>query len=148
MKVLVAVTVLLASVCVAAQAAPGADEKAIREFDKQWSQAAQSHNAEKAVSFYADDAAVLPFNAPIANTPQAIREMWQHLLSDTKTTISFGPTKIDVAKSGDLAYDLGWVELKTSDAGKTTVEKGKYVVVWKKRNGQWKVVADIFNTDK
>jgi len=28
------------------------------------------------------------------------------------------------------------------------VEKGKYVVVWKKRNGQWKAVADIFNTDK
>jgi len=148
MKMKVAIAVLFASVFVAAQAAPSADEKAIRDLDKQWSQAAQAHNVDKSVSFYADDASVLPFNAPIVNTPPAIRAMWQHLLADAKTAISFGPTKIDVAKSGDLAYDLGWVELKTVDAGKTTVEKGKYVVVWKKRNGQWKAVADIFNTDK
>lgn len=148
MKLWVALAVLFASMVAVAQASPGADEKSIRDLDKQWSQAAQTHNVDKTVSFYADDASVLPFNAPIANTPQAIRDMWQHLLSDPHVTVSFGPNKIEVAKSGDMAYDLGWAELKTVDAGKTTVEKGKYVVVWKKRNGQWKAVADIFNTDK
>jgi len=148
MKIRIAIFVLFAGILVAAQTAPSADEKAIRDLDKQWSQAAQSHNVDKTISFYAADASVLPFNAPIANTPQAIRDMWQHLLSDAKVTISFGPNKIDIAKSGDMAYDVGWAELKTVDGGKTTLEKGKYVVVWKKHNGQWKVVADIFNTDK
>ena len=62
--------------------------------------------------------------------------------------LSFTPTKIEVAKSGDIAYDVGTFELKTTDPqGKLVSEAGKYVVVWKKQNGQWKAVADIFNSD-
>ncbi len=64
--------------------------------------------------------------------------------------LSFGSTKIEVAKSGDIAYDVGTFELRFNDAsGKPTTEIGKYVVVWKKQaDKQWKVVADIFNTDR
>jgi len=27
-------------------------------------------------------------------------------------------------------------------------DQGKYVVVWKKLHGEWKVLADIFNSDR
>jgi ketosteroid isomerase-like protein len=65
-------------------------------------------------------------------------------------SLSFGPTKIEVAKSGEMAYDVGTFELKFNDAqGNLMTEIGKYVVVWKKQPAkQWKVAADIFNTDK
>jgi ketosteroid isomerase-like protein len=64
--------------------------------------------------------------------------------------LTFGPTKIEVAKSGDLAYDVGTFELKTNDAqGNVTTEVGKYVVVWKKRSDKtWKAVIDMFSTDR
>jgi len=149
MKICTTVVVLMFVSLAAAQANGGADESAIRKLDQAWSKAVQDRNVDQAVSFYAPDASVLPFNAPIANTPEQIRAIWQHLLSDQNTTISFGPSKIELSKSGDMAYDLGWVELKTKDAqGNPATERGKYVVVWRKRNGQWKAVADIFNTDK
>jgi uncharacterized protein (TIGR02246 family) len=147
MKTFITAVVLMFASVAAAQT--NADEGAIRKIDQAWSKAAQDRNVDQAVSFYAQDASVLPFNAPIANTPEQIRAIWQHLLSDQNTTISFGPTKIEVSKSGDMAYDVGWIELKTKDAqGNPTTERGKYVVVWRKRDGQWKAVADIFNTDK
>ena len=64
--------------------------------------------------------------------------------------LSFAPTKIEVAKGGDLAYDVGTFELKANYAqGNPAITVGKYVVVWKKQpDTRWRVVADIFNTDK
>lgn len=64
--------------------------------------------------------------------------------------MTFAPTKIDVSRSHDMAYDIGTFELKLNDSqGNSTATVGKYVVAWKKSaQGQWKVEADIFNTDK
>jgi ketosteroid isomerase-like protein len=141
--------ILLCAVSTWAQSGASGDEKAIVALDKAWIKAAQDRNIDQAVSYYADDAIVMPPGAPIATTAQQRRAVWQGLLSGPKSTLNFGRIKLEVAKSGDLAYDLGWTEWKTTDAeGKTTTGRGKYVVVWKKINGQWKVVADIVNGDK
>ena len=125
------------------------DEQKIRELDKAWSQAAADKDLDKTVSYYADDASVLPFNAPIATGKDQIRQVWQHLMSSPGFSLSFAPSKIDVAKSGDGAYEIGTFQLKTNDPkGNAITTDGKYVVVWKKINGHWKAEADIFNTDK
>ena len=135
---------------IAQKSNPNADEQAIRKLDKEWSAAAQSKDVDKTVSFYADDASALPFNAPIATGKEAIRQVWAHLTLLPGFALTFGPTKIEVAKSGDLAYDVGTFELKSNDAqGNVNTEVGKYVVVWKKQpDKQWKVVIDMFSTDK
>jgi len=127
-----------------------ADEQAIRKLDKEWSAATQSKDAGKMLAYYAEDASALPFNAPIATGKEQIQKVWTGLMAMPGFSLSFAPTKIEVAKSGDLAYDVGAFELKFNDAnGKPTTEIGKYVVVWKKQaDKQWKAVADIFNTDK
>jgi ketosteroid isomerase-like protein len=149
--------VLVALVCaagigvsLAAKAQGNADEQAIRNLDKEWSAAAGSKDAAKTVSFYASDASAFPFNAPIATGKERIEEMWAHLMALPGFALSFAPSKIEVAKGGDLAYDVGTFELKVNDAqGNRAITVGKYVVVWKKQaDAHWKVVADIFNTDK
>jgi len=63
---------------------------------------------------------------------------------------ALAPTRIEVAASKDLAYDVGTFELKLNDdKGASMTIPGNYVVVWKKqKDGQWKAEADIFNTDK
>jgi uncharacterized protein (TIGR02246 family) len=125
------------------------DEHAIRDLDAAWSHAAGTKDLDKTVSVYADDASMLPSNAPIANGKEAIRGVWSQLMSLPGFSISFAPTKIVVAKSGDLAYEIGTFQLGLNDAqGKPSAVVGKYVVNWQKRAGQWKAVADIFNNDK
>ena len=125
-----------------------ADEQAIRALDTAWSQAAQAKNLDKTVSYYADDASMLPPNMPIATGKDAIRAVWSKLLT-MPGAVTFAPSKVVVAKSGDLAYEIGAFQI-TGDAaqGKPSVSTGKFVVAWQKRAGQWKVVADIFNDDK
>lgn len=125
------------------------DEQAIRDLDKSWSQAANDKNLDKTISYYADDASVLPFNAPLAKGIDQIRPVWQHLMSTPGFGLTFTPTSINVARSGDMAYEIGAFKLKVNDAqGQPSMVMGKYVVAWKKISGKWKVEADIFNTDK
>jgi len=104
----------------------------------------------KCVSFYTDDASVLPFNAPIATGKDQIRKVWSQLMSNPGYSLRFGSTKVEVARSADLAYEIGTFDLTLADqAGKTAAMRGKYVVAWKKQaNGEWKAAADIFNTDQ
>ena len=149
-----AVALLLLAVfgtcCLSAQqSARAKDEAAIRSADAAWSQAAETKDLEKLLSFYAEDAAVLPFNAPIAQSKDQIRQLWSNLISSPGFHLHFAPTKVDLSRNADMAYEIGTFELKMNDAqGNATTTPGKYVVVWKKQGTQWKAAADIFNTDK
>jgi len=125
------------------QEAGAAEENAVREADIQWSKTAGTRDLEATISYYADDATVLPPNAPVATGKQAIRAVWAPMLAPD-SSISWEVTKVEVARSGELAYVLGTYQL----ASKTEPDKGKLLEVWKKQaDGKWKVVADIFNSD-
>jgi uncharacterized protein (TIGR02246 family) len=147
-KTVVLTVVLFASSIAFAKDAP-TDEQAIRALDTSWSHAAETKDVDKTVSFYADDASILPPNLPIATGKTAIRAVWSQFLSMPGFSITFAPSKIVVAKSGDMAYEIGTFQTTINDAqGKPATSVGKFVVNWQKRDGQWKVVADIFNDDK
>jgi ketosteroid isomerase-like protein len=141
---------LLGAACSQQQPADtrAADEDTIRNLDMQWSKTAASKDVDGSVAFYAADASVLPPNGPIVADKKGIRDMWAGLLGSI-TSLSWQPTKVEVARSSDIAYTMGTYQLAANDAqGKPTTDKGKYVEVWKKQaDGGWKVVADIFNSD-
>ena len=125
-----------------------ADESTIRNLDAQWSKTAAAKDVDGAVSYYSDDASLLAPNAPIASDKQGIRAAWATLLGPD-TSLTWQANKVEVSRSGDLAYAQGVYQLTSKDArGKPTSDTGKFVEVWKKQaDGKWKTVADIFNSD-
>lgn len=136
-------------VCVALLAATfafaaGADEKAVRDADEQWSKVAAARDLDKTVSFYADDAVVLPPNQAAVTTKDGIRNLWKGFF-ETLTDISWKTTRVEMAKSGDMGYLIGTYEMTLKDG---TKDKGKYCEVWKKQaDGKWKVTTDMFSSD-
>ena len=124
-------------------------EQALHDLDAKWSAAAGAKDIDKTVSYYAESAVVMPPNAPSAKTRETIRSAWKEMLTTPGAAISWKATKVEVAKSGDLAYVSGTYEEAMTDAsGKSVKDHGKYVEVWKKQaDGTWKVVADIWNSD-
>jgi ketosteroid isomerase-like protein len=122
-------------------------EDALRDLDEQWSKAAGAEDVDKTVSFYSDDAIVMPPNAASATTKEAIRALWKDLLTDAK--ISWKTKKVEVAQSGDLAFSSGTYEVTLNDpTGKSVNDRGKYVALWEKQaDGTWKCAADIWNSD-
>jgi ketosteroid isomerase-like protein len=125
------------------------DEALIRRIDALWSNAADDKDLEGAVHPYADDASMLPFGAPIATGTDAVRKTWAALMAKPGYSLTFEPTKIEVASAGDMAWEIGTFQLRLNDAQGQPMEiPGKYVVTWRKIGPTWKVEADIFNTDK
>ena len=124
-------------------------EQALRDADAAWSKAAGSKDLDKTVSYYSDDATVLPPNAAAATTKEAIRKIWQDMLASPSFVISWKATKVEVAKSGDLGFVSGTYELTMHEAsGKPVNDHGKYVEVWeKKSDGKWKCGTDTWNSD-
>jgi ketosteroid isomerase-like protein len=124
-------------------------EKALRDLDAQWSAAASAKDLDKTVSFYSDDAIVMPPNAPSATTRETIRSAWKEMLTTPGAAISWKATKVEAAKSGDIGFVSGTYELTMNDpSGKPVNDHGKYVEVWEKQaDGKWKCGADIWNSD-
>ncbi len=125
-----------------------ADESAVRDADAQWAKTAGANDLDGTVSYYTDDASLLPPNAPIATGKQAIRAVWATMLTPD-TTVSWQVNKAEVARSGDLAYVMGTYRIAAKNPqGKSQEDRGKMVEVWKKQaDGKWKTAADIFNSD-
>ena len=124
--------------------AGGAEEKAVRDADEQWSNVAAAKDLDKTVSFYADNAIVLPPNQAAVTTKDGIRNLWKGFL-DSLAEISWKTTRVEMAKSGDMGYLIGTYEMTMKDGSK---DKGKYCEVWRKQaDGKWKVSADMFSSD-
>jgi ketosteroid isomerase-like protein len=141
----------LSSACQTQTAADtrAADETTLKNLDAEWSKAAGAKDVEKTVSYYTDDAQILPPNMPSITNKQGARAMWGGMFSVPGFGGGWTATKVEVARSGDIGYVTGTYELSETDAsGKPIVDKGKYLEVWKKQaDGSWKCVIDMFNSD-
>lgn len=122
---------------------------AIRTADQDWLKVFAAKNLDKSVAFFDEKGAMLASNAPIADSQEAISKLLTGFFALPDLKIGWHVDRADVARSGDLGYTSGAYEMTFKDAtGKPLSDKGKYVTVWKKqKDGTWKVLLDIFNTD-
>jgi ketosteroid isomerase-like protein len=126
-----------------------ADEAAIRANSAAWSAATEAKDVDKAVSFYAPDAVTFDDGGPLTSDPAKIRAGFQGLVNAKDSTLAWKTTKVEVARSGDMAYEYGAYHFDTKGKnGKVSTQTGKYVLVWKKQpDGSWKVAIDTDNSD-
>ena len=125
----------------------GADELAIRGHVDRWLQLVSAKDAAGIAELYSEDGAVMPPNAPIGQGRAAIQQTWASMMRMPGFGLTFVPEQIVVSSSGDMALDRGTYSLTIAPEGTTQTDTGKYVVVWRKISGEWKVAADIFNSD-
>ena len=127
-----------------------ADIAALKDAEAAWAKDAGTKQVDKFVAHYAEDASVLLPNVPLVTGKGPISEALKPMMGDPNFSLTFGPTKVDVAKSGDLGYTQGTYSMVISDP-KTkapVTEKGKYLTVYRKQaDGTWKGVEDTFMSD-
>ena len=123
------------------------DEQAIRAQVDRWLQLVKAKDASGIAEIYAEDGAVMPPNAPIGKGRAAIQQVWASMMRTPGFDLTFNPEQIVISSSGDMALDRGTYTLTVAPAGTAQTDTGKYVVVWRKIGGDWKAVADIFNSD-
>ena len=118
--------------------------KALAAIDQEWSKAAAAGDAEKVASFYADDAVVYPPNTPMLSDHAAIKQAWAQMLADPKAKLSWKTENASV--DHNMGFTSGPYQVTGADGA--VVERGKYLCVWSKgKDGKWKAVHDMWNTD-
>lgn len=93
-------------------------------------------------SLYTDDGKVLPPNAGIIEGKEAIQAFWQ-------AVIDMGVEEavleiIELEGHGDTAIEVS--KFKMKDTNGNVLDHGKYIVIWKRVEGNWKLHLDIFNS--
>jgi ketosteroid isomerase-like protein len=125
---------------------PGDPEPAIRRMEREFAIAASSNNLADMMSVYDEGSVLLPPNASQISGKAGIQQYWGGLLAVGKAKLTLTPTKI--LSSCDQAAEVGTYDLTiTPPNGGEIHDKGKYVVTWRRINGAWKNVIDIFNSD-
>lgn len=118
---------------------------AIQALNDQWAAAFNKGDTKAVAAMYTADAYVLPAGAPMAKGRADIEKTLagaMQQLSDAKlTTIDVKPL------GGSAAREIGTATFKTKGATPQEVTV-KYAVVWQKEGGRWKLLQDIWNTDK
>lgn len=117
-----------------------AEEQVIRDSSMQWLAAEQGHDLLTVMSFMDADVTTI-FDGKILDGYAAVeadtQDRWE---AYPDGAIDWSTSSVDIAGSGDLAYERGsWT------AGDMT---GEFVCIWKKVDGEWKVVVDVASTIK
>jgi len=133
-----------------AQGDVDAEGVAIQSLATEWFKAIAAKDLEKTLSFYAPEAQYLSGGRPAASTPQARRKLWVEDYATPGFSSEEATAKIEVAQSGELAYQRGtYLSKAQNDQRKMIVTTGQFLVIWKKQpSGEWKAIIDIDNADQ
>lgn len=133
-----------------AAAAPAVDlaaeEQAIRDSSKQWLAAEQGRDLLTAMSFMDANVTAI-FDGTVQRGRAAVEAAKQARWEESPdATIEWATGSVHVAASGDLAYELGVWTTDPDGLDDPDAETGEFLTVWRKVDGQWKVVADAGST--
>ena len=89
-----------------------------------------------------------PAGSPLIKGKEAIRELYeQYFESGLLREFSGASSHLEMASSGDLAYEYGVNRMVLAGDDHDLLDVGKYLAVWKKINGEWLVIALSFTSD-
>jgi ketosteroid isomerase-like protein len=92
---------------------------------------------------YTSGARLLPPNLQAIEGPEGIREMWTQLISMGIKSIEL--ETLEVEGAGDSAWEQGRYTLRGAGG---VMDVGKYIVIWKREGGQWKLHRDMWNSSQ
>jgi ketosteroid isomerase-like protein len=129
---------------VVAQAA-GSDSAAIYEAGRRFSSAYMRGDAAAISALYTADAVIFPARADAITGQDAIKRYWTPREEGKVTQHHLTPTRVVV--DGKHAYDYGIYEVAGELDGKAWGPlRGKYLVVWRREPGGWRIHLDMWNS--
>ncbi len=125
----------------------GDAETAIRQADVDFAAAMNGGDMAKVMTYYTEDAVVLPPNAPAFRGKAAIQQFWTAFLATAKFHVTLTPDS--VMESGNMATEVGHYDLTVTPngGGPTATDAGKFAVTWKRVGGKWLIAVDMFSSN-
>jgi len=127
-----------------------AEKAAIRKADEQMVAAANAHDLNRWLSFFAPDARMMPPGEPPVEGKDAIGNMGSEFLKMPGFSVAHHLETVEVSRACDLAYIQYSYEIGLQDpSGKPVTEKGKDITLLRKGSGgTWQVIVDMWSPNE
>jgi ketosteroid isomerase-like protein len=125
------------------------DLQAINRLQSQVDSAIINGDTERYVTFLADDAVLMPPNAPPVVGKEAIRS-WNAAMSKEMKIEAYTSSDDEVVLAGDWAFRRATVDwtIRSTASGQPIRDAGKYIIVYARQpDGSWKVARDIWSSN-
>jgi uncharacterized protein (TIGR02246 family) len=117
---------------------------AIEAANAQWMAKFNQGDSAGVAALYTANGQVFPPHSDIVSGTPAIAQFWRGA-----TDAGIKKAKLDIVEvegHGDTAHEVGKYTLMGD--GDKVLDSGKYIVVWKRQDGQWKLHRDIWNSSQ
>ncbi|MEZ5355912.1 MAG: nuclear transport factor 2 family protein [Bryobacteraceae bacterium] len=112
--------------------------------DRAFDLATAERGASGWTSFFASDGKMVRSGGAIVTGPGEVRSLMEPLFADKDNSLRWTPEFAETSRAGDLGYTVGSSKFRHKDAAGRMVENtGRYVTIWRKTSGGWKVALDI-----
>lgn len=117
----------------------------IQEVENAWAAAQNAKDINALMALYADDAVSMPDGAPTLRGKAAIQARQADEFAKAPEGLSNTYTVEEVFSDGDVVTEIG--NGVTKDASGAVVRTGKYIAIWKKTDGKYLCIREIYNSD-
>ena len=114
----------------------------INETNQLFMNAFSAGDAEKVAGFYTVNCRFLPDNGDPVDGRANVQELLQSMMDGGVSSVEL--ITWEVEDCGDTAVEVGRVIMR-GDADEL-IDDGKFIVIWKKEEGGWRLHRDIVNS--
>ena len=117
----------------------------VDEANRRFMEAMERGDAASVAALYAEDAVVLPPDAPMVSGRPAIEEFWRGLMGAGARGVNLETLRL--AGSGDMLHEVGRATIRIQpEGGGADTLAVRYVVVWERaQDGGVALAVDIWN---
>jgi uncharacterized protein (TIGR02246 family) len=101
-------------------------------------------DAAALAALYTPDGQLLPTHSDFVPGSASIQAFWQAVMD--MGILDARLETLEAEGHGDSAHEVGRYTLL--GAGGQVVDQGKYIVIWKRQGGHWKLHRDIWNSSQ
>lgn len=140
----VAAVVLVLGILLASPGVAQEPRASIEAGNRQWEAAIAKGDGAAVAALYTANGQLLPAGSEAVTGTAAIRKFWQGVMDSGIRGAKL--TTLEVEAHGDSAHEVGQYELR--DQGGKVLDTGKYVVIWKRDGGRWRLHRDIWTSSQ
>jgi ketosteroid isomerase-like protein len=131
---------LLCVVC-AVEAGEAADRTALDAAQQAWVAAFNARDADAMAALTTADVVLLAPNSPPVRGREAVRALWRQAASTARTHVAAENEETVIL--GEFAWSMGSFTHTLPNGA--VVKRGKFLEIWQRVDGQWKVHRDMFS---
>jgi len=124
-----------------------AEKQKLNDLALKLREAERNKDFETTMSFFTEDSVLQSPDAPQLEGLDGVRAFLEELFQLPMEDFESGPERIAVSAGADMAYELGWYKMPFDGPEGRVEDEGKYTIVWRKIDGEWKYLVGCWNSN-